>query len=320
MKVANLVLIVVGVSVVKFNFMEILKMKKLLMLTLLLIPFNSFASDINKDIVDNLQASSVTVVTPHGSGSGVIRVRDLGQDKISFVFTAAHVVDGLRKVKNVIDGKTGTQRLIVEFDDALVVRTLIEDGRTIGKTEVFAKVIKFNQEEDISILQVRQKNFSTKGVQFYLENVPPKLATPVVHVGSLLGELGSNSVTLGIISQHGRLIENKIFDQTTATAFPGSSGGGVFLYDGRLVGQVLRGAGEQFVLMGPARRTVQWAKDAGVEWAVDDRVPMPSEKELKSIVVEDNGINFDSSKSTSQTKKMMYYNNAFLRMIACLPL
>ena len=263
---------------------------------------STFAGDIDSKVVDFLQSVSVTVVTPEGSGSGVIRVRKMGNDDISFVFTAAHVVDSLRKVKNVIDSKTGTPRLLVEFDDAKVVRILIEDGRTIGRSEVDAKVVKFNQEEDLAVLQVRQKNYSKVGVQFYLENVPPRLAVPVIHIGSLLGEKGSNSVTLGIISQHGRLIDSKIFDQVTATAFPGSSGGGVFLYDGRLVGQVLRGAGENFVLIGPVRRTVQWAKNAGIEWTVNDTVTMPSEEELRSIVVEDNGVNFTSSSDKPSNK------------------
>ena len=268
-------------------------MKKLIIFLILMTSsVASFAGDIDSKTVDFLQSVSVTVVTEEGSGSGVIRVRKMGNDDISFVFTAAHVVDSLRTVKNVIDSKTGTPRLLVEFDDAKVVRTLIEDGRTIGRSEVDARVVKFNQEEDLAVLQVRQKNYAKAAVQFYLESAPPRLATPVVHVGSLLGEMGSNSVTLGIISQHGRLIESKVFDQVTATAFPGSSGGGVFLYDGRLVGQVLRGAGENFVLIGPVRRTVQWAKDAGIEWAVNDAVAMPSEKELRSIVVEDNGVNF----------------------------
>lgn len=275
-------------------------MKKFIFtLLLFVVPSVVMAGDLDPKQVTHLQNISVTVVTESGSGSGIIKVRKFGNDDISFVFTAAHVVSGLRHVKHVIDAKSGTERIVVEFNDAKVVRTLIEDGRTIGRHEVFAKVLKFNAEQDVAILQVRQKNFSREGVQLYLEPIPPQLATQVVHVGSLLGEMGSNSVTLGIISQHGRLIDGQIYDQTTATAFPGSSGGGVFLYDGRMVGQVLRGAGENFVLIGPARRTVQWAKDAGIEWVVDDSKPVPTLDALRKIVAEDNGVSFESARTAS---------------------
>jgi hypothetical protein len=94
------------------------------------------------------------------------------------------------------------------------------------------------------------------------------------------------------MSQHGRLIEKIVFDQTTVAAFPGSSGGGVYLADGRLVGLVLRGAGETFNLIGPVRRLHDWSKRAGVEWAVNDKVKMPSEAVLKLLPVEDNGVTF----------------------------
>ncbi|HAT67623.1 MAG TPA: hypothetical protein DCS66_24005, partial [Flavobacteriaceae bacterium] len=58
--------------------------------------------------------------------------------------------------------------------------------------------------------------------------------TELYHVGSLLGQTGSNSMTRGIVSQVGRVLnlgsgDGTVFDQTTVTAFPGSSGGGVFL-------------------------------------------------------------------------------------------
>jgi hypothetical protein len=97
------------------------------------------------------------------------------------------------------------------------------------------------------------------------------------------------------MSQHGRLINKVVFDQTTVTAFPGSSGGGVYTKDGRLVGLVLRGAGETFNLIAPVRRIHDWSKRASIEWAVDDEVKMPSEDELKKLPVEDNGVSFSYS-------------------------
>jgi hypothetical protein len=88
-----------------------------------------------------------------------------------------------------------------------------------------------------------------------------------------------------------------IFDQTTVTAFPGSSGGGVFLKgDGRYVGMLVRGAGEQFNFTVPVRRLVSWADKVGVKWAVDETVPVPSLEDLYKIKIEDTGVKFNSNK------------------------
>jgi hypothetical protein len=109
-------------------------------------------------------------------------------------------------------------------------------------------------------------------------------------VGSLLGQMGANSMTDGIYSQHGRLIRslNKhVFDQTTVTAFPGSSGGGVYLKsDAKYIGMLVRGAGEGFNLIVPVRRMIDFCETHKIQWALDPKVKMPSEEEIKKIPVE----------------------------------
>jgi hypothetical protein len=245
-------------------------------------------------IAKHLQDISVTIVSKSafggGEGSGVVKTRkgESGEDE-NLVWTAAHVVDNLRHTKEIIDSKSGSKRTVVEFDDAMVVKSLVEDGRFVGKVEFYAEVIRFSADEDLALLRIRKKGFVHSSVAFDLDEKIPPVGAKLLHVGSLLGQLGSNSMTEGIMSQHGRLIDKRIFDQTTVTAFPGSSGGGVYLPDGRLVGLVLRGAGETFNLIVPVRRMRDWAKRAGVEWAIDDAVPMPSEAELRELPVEDNG-------------------------------
>ena len=97
-------------------------------------------------------------------------------------------------------------------------------------------------------------------------------------------------MTDGIYSQHGRLIKslNKhVFDQTTCTAFPGSSGGGVYLKsDARYVGMLVRGAGEGFNLIVPVRRMVEYCEKHDIMWALDAKVSMPKEDDLKKMPVE----------------------------------
>ena len=239
------------------------------------------------DIVPHLQNISVTIKSGFSTGSGVIFKRD----KHSFVWTAAHVVAGLRNERKVVDAKTGITKTLVEFEDAKVVKVLVEDGRTVGRYELDAEVIKYSNAdhgEDLALLRVRAKGQFGEGTKFYKADKPPQLGTKLYHVGSLLGEMGSNSLTDGIVSQRGRLINKTIFDQTNATSFPGSSGGGIFdAKSGLYVGMLVRGAGEGFSLYVPVRRMRAWARRVKVDWAMDETVKMPGSEPWKNIPIED---------------------------------
>lgn len=276
-------------------------MKRLFLIAaVMLAPVLSQAAE-PTDIAKHLQDISVTIVAKSaagaGEGSGEVVTRKFASgETVNFVWTAAHCVSNLRRTKEVIDGVSGSRKTVVEFDDAMVVKSLVEDGRAVGKIEFFAEVVRYSAEEDLALLRLRKKNFLDTTVTFYLEDSITPIGTQLLHVGSLLGQLGSNSMTTGIMSQHGRLINKVIFDQTTVAAFPGSSGGGVYLQDGRMIGMVVRGAGETFNLIVPVRRMRDWSKKAKVEWAIDPNVPLPTEEELKKLPVEDNGVEFSYSK------------------------
>lgn len=238
----------------------------------------------------HLQSISVTIHANNSQGSGVIKTRG----DTNYVWTCAHVVAGLRTTREIIDPKTGTTKTVVEFKDAKIVTELIEGGRSIGRLEMDAEVIRYSNAdhgEDLALLRVRKKNFIKSSVNFYLDDDIPPVGTKLLHVGSLLGQMGSNSLTSGILSQHGRVISNKVYDQTTCAAFRGSSGGGVYLEkDGRYVGMIVRGAGETFNLMVPIRRIREWAKRVGVEFALDDSVEIPAEDVLRKAPVDEGGM------------------------------
>lgn len=245
---------------------------------------------------EHLQNVSVTIRAEGeysaGEGSGVIFTRkDSKGNQVNFVWTAGHVIDNLRKTRKTV--VNGTPKTIVEFKDPMVVKEIRQNGRTVGRLQMDAEVIKYSNADDghdLALLRVRKFNFVTDTVTFYLDKKIPTLGTDLLHVGSLLGQMGANSMTDGIYSQHGRLIKslNKhVFDQTTCTAFPGSSGGGVYLKnDARYIGMLVRGAGEGFNLIVPVRRMVEYCDKHKIMWALDPSVDMPTEEELKKVPVE----------------------------------
>lgn len=275
------------------------------------------AEDVSQELSNSLQNVSVVVKSNRGSGSGTIITRKHASgDTVSFVWTAGHVVESLKKTRSVVDPSTGTQRTITEFDDVDIVQELNQDGRRVGETKMIAKVIKYSNADnghDLALLQVRKRNFvpETVSAKFYAEgNRIVPIGTELIHIGSLLGQAGANSLTTGNISQVGRIYpelgSEMPFDQTTVTAFPGSSGGGVFLKNGKnaglYVGMLVRGAGETFNFIVPVRRMNEWVKHVKLDWAMDPSLPLPTDEELNKILVEDIGTTFKSNGAADAKK------------------
>ena len=295
-------------------------MKKILSaLLIILFTSASYAEEKNGELYQHLQDISVTVKSGFGEGSGVIFTRVIpvtlnptGKPltvKVNFVWTAAHVIDGLRSVRTVI--KDGRPTKVVEFKDAQIVQELVEDGRRVGEMKMEAKVIRYSDSEngeDLALLMIRKKGFIDKTTTFFTEDKPVSIGTELYHVGSLLGQTGSNSMTRGICSQVGRVLDlgtgdGVVFDQTTVTAFPGSSGGGVFLSErsgvkaGQYVGMLVRGAGETFNLIVPVRRMRDYAKEEGVLWAIDPNYPSPTLKGIMELPIEGGSTDKKTGKS-----------------------
>ena len=277
---------------------------------------------------DHLQNVSVTIRSEgqwsNGEGSGVIFTRkDAKGNQVNFVWTAAHVIDNLRSTREVL--VNGSKKTIVEFKDPMIVKEIRQNGRTVGRLQMDAEVLKYSNADDghdLALLRVRKFNFVKDTVTFHLEGEIPKLGTDLLHVGSLLGQMGANSMTDGIYSQHGRLIKslNKhVFDQTTVTAFPGSSGGGVYLKsNAKYIGMLVRGAGEGFNLIVPVRRMQDYCEKHKIMWALNPNLPMPSDDDLKKLPIEhepkEKEDSDDAEKETarrnSTTTKYTQYNSA----------
>lgn len=255
------------------------------------------------NVAEYLQDIAVTIKAAGHQGSGTYKVT---KDGTIWVLTCAHVVDSLRTVRTFEDGKGGT-KTVVDFADAKIVQYVKEDGRIVGESSYDAEVVRFSNfqdGEDLALLRLRTKKFKPlASAIFYLDKDIPKVGVDLLHCGSLMGEFGSNSVTPGIVSQHGRLISGKVYDQTTCVVYPGSSGGPVALKsDGRYVGMIVRGAVGGFNLMVPVRRIKDWATKTGVEFVLDDSKQVPTEETLKSLPVDTNVIDsgLKTAASTSE--------------------
>lgn len=271
-----------------------------------------------KDVPVHLQKNCVTVRAAQSSGSGTIIVREIEGKKVAFVWTAYHVVDGLREIKSVLSG--GSEKKVVTYRDAEIVQELINDGSTVGDTKLYCKVLTTSPKNDIALLQVRLPGFYQGGVEFVLDKSVTPVGTELFHCGSPSGqELGHNSITAGIIAANGRLFDQLPYDQTTCSALPGSSGGVVALKtDGRYVGMLTLGISgtDTFNYIVPARRIVEWCEKQGILWAVDAKAPAPTNAALMNLKVEDTISNPEAARSASDSAPTGLY---YLIREACEP-
>lgn len=247
-------------------------MKKILIAVLMMASVNLFGSEVLQSVTDRLQDISVTVVNNRGGqGSGVVTVRN----GVAYVITAAHVVADERVTRTVIDSATHTSKTMVSFPDVRVVKEIVENGRKVETITAYAEVIRYSDADvgdDIAILRLRKHNLTQNSASFYLEKAIPLIGTPLIHVGSMMGIFGSNSMTTGILSQQGRVLDGQLYDQTSCIATNGSSGCGVYTMDGTYIGMLVRGAGQGFNFIVPIRRMLEWAKRNNAEWIFNGQV------------------------------------------------
>tara|TARA_R110002020_G_scaffold265840_4_gene480657 strand:- start:1997 stop:2887 length:891 start_codon:yes stop_codon:yes gene_type:complete len=246
-------------------------------------------------VPEYLNKISVTVRAEAGyrrsEGSGTIYTRKVdGKTKV-FCFTAGHVVEGLRTVEErIVAGKPIKH---ITFENPKLIRELRNsDGRRTGEVVVDAKVIRYSpaNKHDLALLLVLSEGFKAdETVEFYPKDAPLiRVGTHVNHTGSFLGSGssgGHNSFSDGVLSAHGRILFKQPFCQTTAPAYPGSSGGIMANDKGQYIGMLVRGAGSDYNLSVPVARMWKWAGDNKVEWAMNPNLPVTM-KEIGGLPIE----------------------------------
>jgi hypothetical protein len=251
----------------------------------------AFASvSLADNIAQQVQDCQVTIKAGDYYGSGALITT---KDKTTWVLTCGHLFAHTRTEREIYEN--GNKKTLVEFGIPKVYKILSDGKQDIGKMELSADVVRYsdaNYGQDLALLKIRKKGLLTQNIKFYLEDEPPPVETELYHCGSLQGDFGANSITTGIISKIGRMYNpekgvERVYDQTSVTAFPGSSGGPVCLKkDGRYVGCLTRGSGETFNLMVPIRRIREWAKEADIEFILDPTKSVPTDEQLKKSPIE----------------------------------
>lgn len=266
-------------------------MKRILALFLL----SAAAVQAAENISDYLTSISVTIRAEAGysrsEGSGTLFKRKVGDEDVVLCHTAAHVIAHMRSVREeIVDGKPVK---VVEFGNPSLVRKLRnpDTGRIVGETVVSAQVIRYSDADtghDLALLKVLAKDFKApNSVKFFPKDgklVP--LGTHLWGCGSLLGSDGANSITDGVLSQHGRILfRSTDFTQVSTVAFPGSSGSGNFSDKGVYVGMLVRGTQTQgFNFLVPIKR--MWICYEKMPWAMDAAVKV-TEADFKATPIED---------------------------------
>lgn len=258
---------------------------------------------------EKLQNISVTVHAGPATGSGVV----ISRSGANYILTAGHVVDDVRKVTKLLDNVTGESKRHSKFDAVTVIREVIRDGRSIGKNSIEGEVVAYSSSEygdDLALIKLRDPITQDSAV-FYKEAVIPATGTRVSHVGSFLGQDGSNSFSEGQISQIGRTLYNHVFDQSSCTAFPGSSGGGIFNAEtGEYIGTLVRGSGETFNYYVPIRRIKEWAKRHKVEFIFDEQsTPDDSKIVLEGLEPDPDSSNYRREYNEKKFPKMIQREN-----------
>lgn len=218
-----------------------------------------------QNIFQNMQDVSVMIRTGgHTVGSALIVERQIPGPagttvQTTFLISCAHVFQGLDSgmsytaAKHYFSGNNCTQCRTVECP---------------------CHVIFIDKTNDLAILTVATNIFNKGSVRFPDESqTPPQLGDKLFHIGCFFGDVGSCSLSTGIVSKIGRVIKGVSYDQTNCDIFPGSSGGGIFNEKGECVGIALASIAKEqgqkgFGLYVPIRKMREVFNKAGFGWVL----------------------------------------------------
>ena len=152
----------------------------------------------------------------------------------TYILTNEHVVC------NSIEQKTRWSSLL-HRDVKDDVRSAVEveffkfayESRAVGSTAIKADIVAYDKDEDIALLKLQDLDPAAAVAKLYPKDTERelRLLCPLITIGCGLGE--PPVLTAGLLSQFGRLIENREYWLSTAPTIFGNSGGAVYLANTR---------------------------------------------------------------------------------------
>lgn len=245
------------------------------------------------DVFSTISSNSISIENSFGACSGVVFTRKDSTclNDVSFVWTAGHLVHDTREVAIKLFSLDSINEKVPGLLNVFTVTHYQTKNSRIVSTNVqLGTVIKYSHPStngiDIALIRLRQPIPTTKSVVFYLNDSTPQLGDDVFSISSPYGLYGTASK--GIYSFIGRFdSEGAEYDQTTMPVYPGSSGAGVFLSNGKCVGFVIAIKSPTMSFILPIRKVKEWAARENVMWALDENYPIPDDFELMFLPVED---------------------------------
>jgi len=262
------------------------KMKNLTFSIALLFAFffagNSFAANYL-----DLQNQNVMIeyddAKSNAKSSGVLISKKSGKDTYNFILTCAH---GLKLAKqeegflNPVSKKVEQRTKYVKLNIRHVEYQ--DEGPSLEK-RVEAEVFLLNEEDDMAVLLIKNRNFSTRNVKFATK--PPKIGEKVITVGNLHGDEYPNSVGDGIIAHLDREIKYKHYHQVTSPIVAGASGGGLYNDKDEYLGTIVRVREPNLGFVVPLADIKSWLDRAGAPWLLDGK-PELDEKSTLNLPIE----------------------------------
>ncbi len=214
--------------------------------------FGCVASHTLKDSISSavtiMSNNPVTILSPNDingtMGSGVLVTTKAG----TFVWTAAHVVQ---------NNITGNQLIFFRTEG------LIRDNMDIK----LGTVVAFSIEHDLAVIKIEKPFIASTSTKFFNDSHRPDAGTKVFVIGSPHGLAGASMLSTGVISRYFKLDGLKA--NLDAQINNGSSGGGVYLEDGRCIGLVVRIWADKYPVIVTYEEIRSWAKENNIEYALE---------------------------------------------------
>lgn len=199
-----------------------------------------------------IRATTLTIRVNGGVGTG--NVAKVDATGTTWIFTAAHVIEGSREVK-------------VYLHES-------EDGNMISETYHHADVMAYTIDSDLALLRLRKKNFGKPAITF--STTKPKMDDDVAVCGTFRGE-HEHVISTGKVQSFGMkgLHKDAIYDMALLPCYGGCSGGGIFNSEGKYIGMIVAIAGHNIGYYLPLHKIQAWAKKKKVDFIFDPKAKMP---------------------------------------------